>query len=129
MRAFEIFLFLVCIIVMITAVNTLNIFPEQYVVPDTQLTSGMDLNAVSEQYNGMSNLGVLDYFYLVAKLTIISILALLQMFVKLAIFAPFLATAFGMPLALAAALNVILYVIIAIGIAQFISGRSIDQMR
>lgn len=129
MRAFEIFMFMVCIVASFAVVNSMGVFPQEYVTPDSGLTEGMTLGSISEQLDSMENPSVVDYFFLAGQLLAQSLLFIIQMLGRVAFFAGFLYSAFGVPLELAIALNIGLYVVVIIGLVQFFSGRSVDQMR
>lgn len=129
MRAFEIFLFMACMIAAFTIVNSMGIFPETYVTPDSGLTEGMNLNNIQSQLDTMENPSVVDYFFIAGQLLAQSLVFLIQMLGRVAFFAGFLYSAFGIPLELAIALNIGLYVMVIIGLIQFFSGKSVDQMR
>ena len=129
MRAFEIFMLMACITAAFAVVNSIGIFPDNYVTPDSSLTEGMNLGNVQSQLDKLENPSVFDYFLLAGQFLADSFIFLILMLGRVAFFAGFLYSVFGVPLALAIALNVGLYIVVIIGILQFMSGRSVDQMR
>lgn len=126
MRAFEIALFLVMITAGFTIISGLGIFPSDAVPVDEDMFGEYEVSNL-ENFSGSP--GLVDYFFLMVTIIVMSIRWAIMVILSITIFFPWLMYYLGVPAPLAIALNAGVWFVFVIAIVQIWRSQSIDIMR
>lgn len=123
MMAIDLTKYMVCIILGILLVNSLNIFPQDYIPADSSFIDQFNYLETSN-YAVPENPSVFDYALISFQWLWQALLMLLNIILIPVTILPWLISAFGIPPIIGTMLGVFTYFIIVIAIIQWYSGKS-----
>lgn len=123
MEAFDLAKYMVCILLAIIVVNSMNIFPTEYISGDNTFLDKFNYLETS-QFDISQNPSILDYGLLAMQWLWQGFVLFINIVLIPVTLLPWLISAFGIPPIIGYILGIFVYFTIATAVLQWLSGKS-----